>query len=223
MAQQNLKIFAPPATKNSFFISFEGIEGAGKSTVIKSVQNYLEKKAYRLVSCREPGGTLFGENLRKSILESKTPINPLSEALLFASARAQLLTEVILKELQTPHTVVLCDRYIDSSFSYQGIARGLGIETILDIHKHYPLCMMPHRTYYIKIGLETSLFRQQKRNAAKDYFESEKEEFYRSLISGYDQASKLFPERISIINGEESETLVTMAVLKNLEELLCAT
>ena len=182
MQQELLASFTPPATQDSFFISFEGIEGAGKSTIIKKVVEFLCAHGYRFVACREPGGTIFGENLRKSILESKNPIHPIAEAMLFASSRAQLLTEIILKELKTPKTVVLCDRYVDSSLAYQGIARGLGIETILDIHKHFPLCTMPHRTYYISISLETSLYRQQKRNAAKDYFEAEKEEFYKKLI-----------------------------------------
>lgn len=222
MQQELLASFTSPVTQDSYFITFEGIEGAGKSTVIKRVENFLNSHGYRLISCREPGGTIFGENLRRSILESKNPIHPIAEAMLFASSRAQLLSELILKELATPKTVVLCDRYLDSSLAYQGVARGLGIETILDIHKHYPLCTMPHRTYYISISLETSLFRQQKRNAAKDYFETEKEEFYKKLIHGYNQAAKLFPKRISVINGEGNEEEVTTAVLKDLKELIRA-
>lgn len=222
MQQELLASFKPPATQDSFFISFEGIEGAGKSTVIKKVQDFLKSRDYRLVMVREPGGTTFGENLRKSILESKTPIHPVAEAMLFASSRAQLLSEIILKELQTPKTVVLCDRFIDSSLAYQGIARGLGIETILNIHKTFPLSSVPHRTYYISISLETSMERQRKRNNEKDYFESEKEEFYKKLISGYDQASALFPKRISVINGEVNEEQVANSVLKDLEELIRA-
>ncbi len=222
MQQELLASFKPPVTPDSFFISFEGIEGAGKSTVIKKVEDFLKSHGYRLVMVREPGGTVFGENLRKSILESKTPIHPVAEAMLFASSRAQLLSEIILKELQTPKTVVLCDRFIDSSLAYQGMARGLGIETILNIHKPFPLSSVPHRTYYISISLETSMERQRKRNSEKDYFESEKEEFYKKLISGYNQASKLFPERISVINGEVNEEEVANNVLKDLEELIRA-
>lgn len=222
MQQELLASFKPPVTQDSFFISFEGIEGAGKSTVIKKVEDFLKSRGYRLVMVREPGGTPFGENLRKSILESKTFIHPIAEAMLFASSRAQLLSEIILKELQTPKTVVLCDRFLDSSLAYQGIARNLGIETILNIHNHFPLTSVPHRTYYISISLETSMERQRKRNSEKDYFESEKEEFYKKLISGYDQASKLFPERISVINGEVNEEQVAQSVLKDLEELIRA-
>lgn len=222
MQQELLASFIPPETTDSYFISFEGIEGAGKSTVTKKVEDFLSSHGYRLVLVREPGGTAFGENLRKSILESKTPIHPIAEAMLFASSRAQLLTEVILKELKTPKTVVLCDRFMDSSLAYQGIARGLGIETILKIHQHFPLCTVPHRTYYISISLETSMERQRKRNLEKDYFESEKEDFYKKLITGFSEASRLFPKRISVINGEQNEEKVANDVLEDLKELIRA-
>lgn len=196
--------FHSPDTCCSFFLSFEGIEGAGKSTHITRLKHDLEKMGYRVILTREPGGTIFGEKLRKAILESEVPLDPIAEAHLFASSRAQLLTEVTLKELKENKTVVIYDRYLDSSLAYQGIARGLGIETVLEIHQHGPLTTVPHRTFYIRIGLETSQERQTIRNNAKDYFEAENFDFYSKLIQGYEEAVKLFPERIWVIDGEPS-------------------
>jgi dTMP kinase len=200
-----LRHFQPPECQNSYFFSFEGIEGAGKSTQIKKLSQYLENLGLKVIVLREPGGTPFGEKLRQAILEAQGRIHPLAEAHLFASSRAQLLQDVILKELSIPQTVVICDRYMDSSLAYQGKARGLGVDTILNLHDHYPLTIVPHLTFYIKIALQTSLERQRKRNANKDYFEAENEEFYQKLIQGYEEVCTLFPERVVIINGEAQE------------------
>ena len=139
-----LNAFRAPAFPGSFFLSFEGIEGAGKSTQITRLKKYLEEeKKYRVLILREPGGTPFGEKLRQAILENKTEISPLAEAHLFASSRSQLLTEVILKELSIPNTVIICDRYIDSSIVYQGHARGLGVAEVLEIHNIFTLNVTP--------------------------------------------------------------------------------
>lgn len=201
-----LKLFSPPKCTDSYFFSFEGIEGAGKSTHIKRLKNYLEnEKKLRVVVIREPGGTDLGEKLRTAILNAKTEVHPVAEAHLFASSRAQLLYETTLNELNRPGTVVICDRYIDSSIAYQGKAGGLGTETILQIHGHFPLTMVPHQTIYIDISLETSLERQRKRNSTKDYFESKDHDFYQLLIDGYREAHQLFPERILMIDGEQTE------------------
>lgn len=197
--------FRPPAFPGSYFLSFEGIEGSGKSTQIRLLKNYLETKNFNVIVLREPGGTSFGERLRQAILESKKTIHPVAEAHLFASARAQLLSEVLLKELETPSTIILADRYLDSSLAYQGNGRGLGIKTILEIHNKFPLNLVPHQTFYLKINVETSHQRQKMRNAPKDYFESQGDEFYNKLIEGYDLASQIFPQRIHTIDGIHDE------------------
>lgn len=215
-----LALFSAPKNSNSYFLSFEGIEGAGKSTHISRLKHDLEKIGYRVILTREPGGTVFGEKLREAILQSTTPLDPIAEAHLFASSRAQLLKELTLKELKTEKTIVIYDRYIDSSLAYQGIARGLGIEAVLQIHQHYPLTVVPHRTFYIRIGLETSLNRQTIRNNAKDYFEAENQNFYSKLIEGYEQALQLFPERFSLIDGERSMDEVYLQIKKACFELL---
>ncbi len=199
-----LSNFRAPMFPGSFFISFEGIEGAGKSTQIIKLKEYLEKQNFRVIVLREPGGTPFGEKLRKAILDNSAEITPLAEAHLFASSRAQLLTEVTLKELATPNTIVIYDRYLDSSIAYQGHARGLGVGEILEIHNIFPLNLVPHLTFYLRIESDTSEKRQKMRNAPKDYFESKGHEFYKKLVVGYDLSLELFPQRIVKINAERS-------------------
>lgn len=196
-----LKSFRAPTFPGSFLLSFEGIEGAGKSSQIIQLKNFLEQKNFRVIILREPGGTPFGEKLRQAILETTTEITPLAEAHLFASSRAQLMTEVTMKELSVPNTVVIYDRYLDSSLAYQGHARGLGIPEVLEIHNIFPLNLVPHLTFYLHIDVETSIERQKIRNSIKDYFESKGETFYKKLIVGYDQALELFPKRIKKLDA----------------------
>ena len=217
---QLVENFRPPAFPGSLFLSFEGIEGAGKSTQIVSVKNYLESRDFRVIVLREPGGTSFGEKLRQAILGSKNPIHPVSEMHLFASSRAQLLTEVTMKELNVPGTVVIYDRYIDSSIAYQGKGRGLGTETILRTHQTFPLSLMPHKTFYLKIDPELSYRRQKVRNAPKDYFEKQGLEFYQKLVEGYEEALSVFPKRICAIDGSQGEKEVFNQIKEVLDQLL---
>lgn len=212
--------FRSPEFPGSFFVSFEGIEGAGKSTQIARLKDYLEKKNYRVLILREPGGTFFGERLREAILNAKTELHPLAEAHLFASSRTQLLTEVTMKELSTPNTVVIYDRYLDSSLAYQGVARGLGAREILEIHSQFPLTLVPHVTFYLKITPETSEKRQKMRNAPKDYFESRGMNFYRDLVKGYDLASEIFSDRILTLDAEKSFDQVELDIQEAMTKVL---
>lgn len=206
--------------KSSFLISFEGIEGSGKSTQIKLLTDFFKSKNKNITYFREPGGTTFGENLRKSILESKSPIDPLAEAYLFASSRAQLLTEKVIPLLEKENQIVILDRYIDSSIAYQGYARALGAETILDIHKRAPLNLSTNCTIYLKIDLNTSLKRQSERGNEKDYFEKENQHFYQKLIDGYNRASEIFPERIKVVDGDQSVDKVHNEIIEVLTKKL---
>ena len=117
-------------------------------------------------------------------------------------------------------TVVICDRYIDSSIAYQGYARGLGAETILKIHENEPLNTLPHQTYYLDIDLKTSFERQKARGNEKDYFESENQEFYMKLIVGFEEASRIFPDRIKVINGLLGEESVSADIKKYVNKLM---
>ena len=220
ISKELLSAFRPPAFPGSFFISIEGIEGAGKSTQINRLKESLEKNNFRVLILREPGGTPFGEKLRSAVLNTKTKLHPVAEAHLFAASRAQLLEEVTLKELAIPNTVIICDRYIDSTLAYQGKARKLGAKTILDIHNCFPLNLVPHLTLYLKISLETSHERQKMRNAPKDYFESQGDSFYLDLIEGYDDACELFPDRIVTVDAERDENEVFEDIDKEIQKLI---
>ena len=222
ITQELLNSFRSPAFPGSYFLSFEGIEGAGKSTQIIRLKNHLEKKDFRVLVLREPGGTPFGEKMRQAILETKTEITPLAEAHLFASSRAQLLTEVILKELAVPNTVIICNRYIDSSVVYQGHSRGVGVAEILNLHNSFPLNLVPHLTFYLKIGVESSEARQKMRNAPKDYFEAKGVEFYKKLVVGYDLVAELFPNRILKLDAEVNLDELTMRIIEVVDKLILA-
>ena len=212
--------FTPPSSSKSWFISFEGIEGAGKTFQISQTRDYLKTKKFRVLLFREPGGTPYGEQLRKAVLHTKRPLHPLAETFLFASCRVQLLHEVILKELAIKKTVVICDRYMDSTLVYQGEGRGIGMENILNIHRHPPLNITPHLTFFLDISHSTSLSRQDRRNQTRDYFESEDKEFYQRLIDGYHKVSRLFPRRIHTINGELNEEDVFLQIKKKIDQVL---
>ena len=201
MNQNLFSKFRAPETPGSFFLSFEGIEGSGKTTQLKFVEEELKNRGKRVLILREPGGTTFGEKLREAILQSSVPLHPLAECHLFLASRAQILEEKILPFLLVPGSVVILDRYVDSTLAYQGFARGLGLETILTLHQFAPLNLLPHRTYFLDIGLETSMERQKARGQEKDYFESEKQEFYQKLIDGYRELATLFPDRILKIDA----------------------
>ena len=218
---QHLKSFyITPETPESYFLSLEGIEGSGKSTQIKFLEKILIKKGYRVLSLREPGGTEFGERLREAILKSSTPLHPLAECHLFLASRAQLLKEKILPFLLQPKSIVILDRYIDSTLAYQGQARKLGFKTVLELHQHNPLNILPHRTFYLDIPLEISWERQNLRGQEKDYFESEKADFYGELIKGYQQMAELFSERILTIDARGSVEDVSAQIEKDLERFI---
>ena len=220
ITQELLNSFRSPAFPGSYFLSFEGIEGAGKSTQIIKLKNFLENKNFRVLVLREPGGTQFGEKMRQAILETKSEITPLAEAYLFASSRAQLLTEVVLRELAVPNTFIICDRYIDSSLVYQGHSRGLGVAEVLSIHNIFPLNLVPHLTFYLRIDAETSEKRQKIRNAPKDYFEAKGIEFYKKLVVGYDLMAELFPKRILKLDANVTMESMTMSITEAINNLI---
>ncbi len=220
ITQELLNSFRSPAFPGSFFLSFEGIEGAGKSTQIIRLKSYLEQKNFRVLVLREPGGTPFGEKMRQAILETKTEITPLAEAHLFASSRAQLLSEVILKELAVPNTIIICDRYLDSSLVYQGHSRGLGVAEVLSLHDAFPLNLVPHLTFYLRINVDTSVKRQKMRNAPKDYFEAKGVDFYKKLVVGYDLVAELFPNRILKLDAEVTLDEMTMVITETVNKLI---
>lgn len=202
------------STQSSYFLTLEGIEGSGKTTQIKLLEEYFKAEGYEVTCLREPGGTSLGEELRNLILNAKEKITPLTELYLFAASRAHLLTTKILPILEKTKQIVIVDRYFDSTIAYQGMARELGPKAVIHAHSLFPLTRMPDLTFYLKISLETSKTRQLKRGNEKDYFEKENDAFYKKLLEGFDYSSRNFPERFRVINAEEDQTRVYNSIIE---------
>ena len=181
------------------FITFEGCEGSGKSTQINLFKNYLDKLGVDYLFVREPGGTEISEQIRKIILDvNNSEMCDQAEALLYASARAQLISEKILPALNEVK-LVLCDRYIDSSFAYQAYARGLGMDFISKINSYALENCMPDKTVFLNISSKEAFLR--KGGADKDdRLELSGADFHQKVYDGYVSLSKIYSERFLLIN-----------------------
>lgn len=185
------------------FITMEGPDGSGKSTQIELLRDYLSNKGYDIIVCREPGGTRISEAVRQVILNKDfTEMGHMTELLLYAAARAQLVEEVIRPALQAGK-VVICDRFVESSAVYQGIARGMGIDLVYDVNRFAIGDTMPDVTFLIDIDAKTGISRK-KQQAKLDRMEREALDFHEKVAEGYRNLAKLHPKRICKIDGSLS-------------------
>lgn len=197
------------------FITFEGGEGTGKTTLIKNVFDNL-KSTYKIKTTREPGGSMIAEAIRDIILNPKYEgVTPYTEALLLAASRAQHLDEVILPHLKDGE-IVLCDRYIDSSLAYQGYARDLGLDFVLSINK-YATQHMPDLTFYIDLDPNIGIKRIKGRTKY-DRLDQESEAFHDKVRLGYLKLIKLYPNRIVKIDGNDTIDNITNLIVKTIKE-----
>lgn len=195
--------------EKGFFITFEGPEGAGKSTIIKRIEEDLIHEGFEVVLTREPGGIEIAEKIRSIILDKNhTMMDGRTEALLYAAARCQHLIEKVIPALEDGQ-IVLCDRFIDSSLAYQGFARGLGIDEVLSINQFAIDNHMPDLTLYLDVSPETGLNRIQKsKDREVNRLDLEAIDFHHKVHDGYKQLLNRFPNRITTINAERSESEV---------------
>ena len=201
------------------FISMEGPDGAGKTTQIELLKAYLENKGYEILITREPGGTKISEAIRSIILDrSNSEMDYMTEALLYASARAQLVAEVI-KPAIAAGKAVISDRFVDSSAVYQGMARGLGVENVYKINEFAIQDMMPKLTIHLDLPASVGITRK-KNQAELDRIELEKTEFHESVAEGYRQLAKMSPERIYTIDATLPVEEIHKLILSKLEEIL---
>jgi dTMP kinase len=196
------------------FITFEGVDGSGKSTQARLLAERLRSEGREVVETREPGGTALGELIRELILAGER-ISPWAEATLFTAARAQLVDEVI-RPAQAQGADVICDRYIDSSLAYQGIARGLGVERVLEINLAATGHLMPDRTFLIFVPLEQAA---QRRGVEPDRIESEGDEFVALVDSAYHDLAGIFAQRIVTVDGTQPREEIADQIRGQLRDL----
>ena len=205
------------------FISFEGIEGSGKTTHVKHTVRFLQDKGHDCVITREPGGTRIGEKIRAILLDPLSKdMDPLTEFLLYMADRAQHIKECILP-LLSDGKMVLCDRYYDATMAYQGFARGLNIGLIEKMHKLLFENLKPDITLLLDLPPEIGLARAWKqinngnRVSEETRFEEETLSFHKKVRSGYLELARLEPERFRIIDASKDEHGVREEIIKILD------
>lgn len=203
------------------FITMEGPDGAGKTTQIDLLRDYLSGKGYDIIVCREPGGTPISEAVRQVILNKDfTEMGNMTELLLYAAARAQLMEEVIRPAL-LEGKIVICDRFVESSAVYQGIGRNMGIDLVYQVNQFAIGDTVPDLTIMIDLNAEIGISRK-KKQAELDRMEREALDFHERVVDGYRQLSQLFPERIYKVDGnrtiEEIHQKIVAQVNKKLHD-----
>ena len=199
-----------------YFITFEGLDGSGKTTQLRRLAASLTGEGHTVVSLRQPGGTALGDRIRGILLDSKSeaalgPISPLAELALMFADRAQSIAEVIEPALAAG-SIVLCDRYTDSSEAYQGAGRELGSERVLALHAAVCDNLQPDLTILLLPGLTSSLYRARRRNtraaqqngADENRFEREGDPFYQRIHDAYETIAQRETQRVVAIRDEAS-------------------
>jgi dTMP kinase len=199
-----------------YFITFEGLDGSGKTTQLRRLTTWLEAEGHRVVTLRQPGGTVLGDRIRSILLDSRSettlgPIAPLAEMSLMFADRAQSIHEIILPALESG-AIVLCDRYTDSSEAYQGAGRQLGSERILTMHRAVCDDLQPDLTLLLLPSIEASLRRARGRNKRRmqqkgpdeNRFEREDDDFYRRIYRAYEEIAEREPQRVVPLREDAS-------------------
>jgi dTMP kinase len=213
------------------FITFEGLDGSGKTTQIKRLAAWMQKRGLSPVLTRQPGGTATGDRIRALLLDSgSTPVAPMAEMALMFADRAQAIAEVIEPALAAGQ-IVLCDRFTDSTEAYQGGGRGLGSETVLALHRLVCGNLQPDLTLLLLPSLESSLERARRRNERQiaregtdeNRFEQEKEAFFSRVWQTYRGIAIREPERVALVEGNLTIEDVHEQIVEAVSERLVST
>ena len=204
------------------FITLEGPEGSGKTTAVEAAVKKLEEMGYQIVRTREPGGTPIAEQIRNVILDKdNTAMDGRTEALLYAASRRQHLVEKVWPALKEGK-IVICDRYLDSSLAYQGGARGLGIENVLNINLFATENTWPDLTLLFDIKPEVGLARiSANSNREVNRLDLEKLDFHNKVRDSFLALAKKYPERFVIIDASQSREEVAKATMEAILSRLC--
>ena len=199
-------------------ISLEGGEGAGKSTVMAVIEAHLRERGWEVVTTREPGGTAIGEACREILLDPRLGLCAESELLLMFASRAQLVRELIEPALARGAWVV-CDRFTDASFAYQGGGRGLGLGRVAELER-WAVGIRPDLTFLLEVDVERGLARAQSRAGGSDRIEREPPAFFRRVGAVYRARAEREPERFRLIDAGQSAAAVAREVGERLREWL---
>jgi dTMP kinase len=208
-----------PRVASGTLITIEGLDGAGKSTLAAGLLRELSAGGRRVELLREPGGVEISERIRSLVKDPSLAVLPRTEALLYAAARAQLVEER-LKPLLGEGTVVLLDRFVDSSLAYQGAGRGLGVELVREVNLFATGGLRPDRTLLLHIAPAEGRARQMERALEPDRLEREGEEFFAAIAAAYEELAREEPERIRVIDATRPPELVLGDALAALADLL---
>jgi len=208
------------------FITFEGLDGCGKSTHVEQLAVVLRAQGLEVVTTREPGGTQIGERIRGILLDSRTRgLDPLSELALMFASRAQLISEVVLPALNRG-IWVLCDRYTDSSEAYQGAGRQLGVDAVLNLHSVICLGLQPDITFLLDNDVATCVARARRRNLAfgsdadENRFEQENREFYERVHQQFRAIARRETSRVVMIDARRPFDAVHKSIVAIVRERL---
>ncbi|MBV1819472.1 dTMP kinase [Anaerosalibacter bizertensis] len=204
---------------SGIFITLEGPDGSGKSTIVKLLSKYLEEKKIDFIFTREPGGTPIGEDIRDIILNNKNiHMSPRTEALLYAASRSQHISEKIKPALEEGK-VVICERFVLSSLAYQGVARGLGIEDVKSINDFAIEGVNPDLTLFFDVDPIYALNRKTNKKEG-DRLEKEGLNFHKEVYDGYKELISMYPENIKVIDASKSVKETFEQVRKEIENIL---
>lgn len=201
------------------FITFEGIEGCGKTTQIELLYEYLNSKGKPVTKTREPGGTALGEAIRKVLLQKGIEVLPLSELLLFMAVRTQHMEEVIVPALSSGG-IVLCDRFTDATYAYQGYGRGTDLGIIGTLNRLVTKGITPNLTILIDCAAEVGLGRKLVHNPESDRFENENLSFHQKIRAAYLKLAEEDAKRFFVVDGQQSVEAIHGIVKEKVESLL---
>ena len=204
-----------PKIRRGKLITFEGGEGAGKTTLIEGIFSFLRSQGHTVVKTREPGGTPLSEKVRSLLLEKAEPVSPLAELALFLASRAQHTHEVLLPSLDAGK-IILCDRYNDSSVAYQGIARGLGKKKVEEVCHFFSQDLEPDHTFFLDIEPSLGLYRAQKIKM-QDRIEQEGFDFHLKVRNAFLEIAKENPKRVHVLDATQPKARVLEEALKCLK------